>query len=122
ARKAYPLFPGTQKITTGHLPLESGSIDMAFLILAAHEIRKEQERIIFFRELHRALKPGGRIIVVEHLRDLPNFIAYTIGFLHFLSRGTWLKTFSGAGLRVDAQRKINPFINLFILEKNDPAS
>lgn len=122
ARKAYPPYPGTQSITTAQLPLTDGSADTVFLILAAHEIRNEEERVLFFRELHRTLKPDGRIIVVEHLRDAANFLAYTIGFFHFHSRTAWLRTFSRSGLRIWKEKKINPFINLFILDKHDPAS
>jgi SAM-dependent methyltransferase len=122
ARKAYPSYPGTQSITTSQLPLEDESADTIFLLLAAHEIRKEEERILFFRELHRTLKLTGEIVVVEHLRDLPNFLAYTIGFFHFHSRKVWLKTFRTSGLIIRKEKKINPFITLFILEKHDPSS
>ena len=40
----------------------------------------------FFRELKRVLAPGGRVIVTEHLRDLANIAAYSIGAWHFHQR------------------------------------
>lgn len=76
ARKAYPLYPNTQSIITSNVLLPDSSIDTIFLTLSAHEIRNNQERIIFFRELNRILKHSGHITVTEHLRDLPNFLAY----------------------------------------------
>jgi SAM-dependent methyltransferase len=122
ARKVYPAFPGTQHVSTKHLPVENNSLNNIFLILSAHEIRQPEERVAFFKELRRSLVPSGQIIVTEHLRDLPNFLAYNIGFFHFHSRLTWLKTFSRAGLNVSKEIKITPFISTFVLEKNGTAS
>jgi SAM-dependent methyltransferase len=122
ARKAYPPYKGTKQISTSSLPLENDSVDNIFVILSAHEIRNDEERIAFFKELNRVSKPSGKIIITEHLRDLPNFLAYNIGFFHFLSKHTWLKTFSNANLKICHQIKVTPFITTFILQKNGPAS
>ena len=93
ARKAYPSYPNTKKIITSTIPLGDSCADKIFVTLAAHEIRDDNERIIFFKELYRILKTGGQIFVTEHHRDLYNFIAYTIGFFHFHSYSTWTNTF-----------------------------
>ena len=118
ARKAYPLLPGTQQVTTNSLPLQDNFADAIFIILAAHEIRNKAERIGFFKELKRVLKPSGQIILTEHLRDTPNFLAYNIGFLHFYSKSSWLNTFQAAQLQLKKEIKITPFISTFILQKN----
>jgi SAM-dependent methyltransferase len=118
ARSAYPAFPGTQSIDTADIPLPDDSADAIFLIFSAHEIRRDDERAAFFRELRRIVKPAGRIVAAEHLRDLPNFLAYTIGFFHFLPRAAWSETFRAAGLSVAEESKVNPFIATFILEKH----
>lgn len=118
AREAYPPHPDTHLITTSKLPLDSESADVIFLFLAAHEIRDTNERIIFFSETRRILKPTGKIYVTEHLRDIPNFLAYNIGFFHFHSKSTWLETFSRSGLHVADTIKNNPFITTFTLTKN----
>lgn len=119
ARATYPAFPGTEQIATDKLPLAPETTDLIFLTLAAHEIRDNPEREAFFRSLKLALRPGGRIIVTEHLRDTANFLAYTLGFLHFFSRGTWEKTFLAAGLHISQEQKITPFITIFNLIGND---
>ncbi len=118
ARKTYPPYPNTQTITTDSLPLLANSVDTVFAILAAHEIRNDGERQRFFQELHRILKPNGTIIVTEHLRDIPNFLAYNIGFLHFHSKKSWLQTFANSDLFVKKEIKITPFITTFIIKKN----
>ncbi len=118
ARKYYPAYPGTLQVETNNLPVKDQSTDKIFLVLAAHEIRSDKERIVFFKELNRILKPQGRIFVTEHLRDVPNFIAYNIGFLHFLSRKNWTSTFDGSDFTIEEEIKQTPFISTFILRKN----
>ena len=118
ARKAYPAYPNTKQISTFELNLEKSFADKIFLTFAAHEIRNEQERIEFFQKIYEILKPNGQIIVTEHLRDLPNFLAYTIGFFHFYSKSNWVKTFENANLKIKSEQKITPFISSFILIKN----
>jgi ubiquinone/menaquinone biosynthesis C-methylase UbiE len=118
ARKAYPSFPGTKDVKTTHLPLDDNSVDKIFVILSAHEIRNEAERVEFFKELKRAIKPNGQIFITEHLRDTANFMAYTIGFFHFYSKASWFNTFKNAGLNMKNEMKLTPFISTFILDKN----
>jgi SAM-dependent methyltransferase len=121
ARSVNAQFAGTRTIDTAIVPLPDASAARIFLTLAAHEIRCNDERATFFRELRRILKPDGRIFVTEHLRDLPNVLAYTIGFLHFLSRRTWARTFREAGLKIIREQKTTPFITTFILESDGTA-
>ena len=121
ARRAYPPPAGTQAAKTHALPLPDHAADATLAFLAAHEIRDAAERATFFREIKRITRAGGPIVVVEHLRDPANFLAYTIGFLHFHSRRAWLATFRAAGLRVAQEIKITPFLSAFIL-RGDAAS
>ncbi len=122
ARNIHTVFPGTESISTTDVPLQPATIDLILLILSAHEIRQTDERIRFFHALQMALKPSGQIIVVEHLRDVPNFLAYTIGFLHFHSQATWKHTFALSGLSLCHERKLTPFISAFFLQKNGSTS
>jgi SAM-dependent methyltransferase len=115
AREAYPPWPHTVSIETKALPFAEDSFDQVLAFLSAHEIRDQAEREQFFRELRRVCKPGGRIIVVEHLRDWANFLVYTIGAFHFHSRQEWLRTFAAAGWRLMAEHRSTPLITTFIL-------
>lgn len=118
ARKAYPPDPKTIAVKTETLPFSNQQFDHILAILAAHEIRNEKERIQFFKALKRVKNPTGKIYVMEHLRDLNNFLAYTIGFLHFYSKKTWLRSFEAADLQLESTIKITPFITLFILKSD----
>jgi ubiquinone/menaquinone biosynthesis C-methylase UbiE len=118
ARRKYPPFPNTISVDTGKLPFSDNTFDRSFVILSAHEIRNIQERVQFFKELNRITKSSGEILVTEHLRDINNFFAYTIGFLHFYSRSSWLQIFKRADLIVKQEFKITPFITTFRLERH----
>lgn len=117
ARKAYPPFPGTTKIATTTLPAPANSISLIFNIFSLHEVRDHQERVDFLKAQVSALSDEGSCIVVEHLRDLVNFAAYNMGFLHFHSESEWSKSFTQAGLVVEKQFNDTPFITVFILKK-----
>jgi hypothetical protein len=118
ARKAYPPYKETITISTGKLPLGEGRADHVFCIMSLHEIRNRDERIMFLQNLQKALKPTGGITVVEHLRDLPNLLVYTIGFFHFFSKKEWRHNFNAAGLAIQSEKKITPFISCFLLTKS----
>jgi len=112
----------TSKVTPDALPLADDSIDAAFAILAAHEVRIAEDRRKLFGEIARILCPGGRFILVEHLRNPANFIAFGPQFVHFYSRNTWLNVAQSAGLALIHEDRITPFIGLFVFEKPKPTA
>ena len=116
ARKAYPSNPNTISVSTVLLPLANKSVDNLFVIFSAHEIRDEHERVSFFKELNRVIKPTGKIFITEHLRNLPNFLAFNIGFFHFYTKSAWLKTFQLAQLEIENEIPYTPFISTFLLK------
>lgn len=122
ARKAYPNSSDTIQIATNAIPVQTGEVSNVFLIFGAHEIRDDDERIGFFKELNRVLNLNGSVFVVEHLRNFNNFLAYNIGFMHFFSNSTWLTTFKEANLEVVSDQKINQFVHLYQLKKDAATS
>ena len=116
ARKCYPPGPETIQVSTSLLPFPNNTFAMAFAILSAHEIRNNKERVQFFLELSRVT--SGQIFVTEHLRNMNNFLAYTIGFFHFHSRKTWINAFNYANLKVVKEIKSTPFVTTFVLLKH----
>lgn len=122
ARKLYPPCPETKTVSTNQLPLPDNSVDTSIVFLSAHEVRIEEERILFFKELMRVTQPNGQVIVTEHLRDFKNFLAYSIGFLHFHSRQTWKRTFKSAGFRIMKEMRTTPFVTTFIIEADGSAN
>ncbi len=113
ARKVSLIFPNTQQISSNHIPLKDGATDAVFLLSAVHEIRTQEEKVQFLKECYRVCKQNGSVIMVEHLRDFPNFLAFSIGFTHFFSRSTWKKAFEKAGFSSFEEQKFTPFMSIF---------
>ena len=113
ARKVSLVYPNTQQISTGSIPLNDNSVDIIFLLSAVHEIRSQNEKVEFLKECHRLCKQNGEVVMVEHLRDFPNFLAFSIGFTHFFSRRTWKSAFETAGFSSFAENKFTPFMSIF---------
>jgi SAM-dependent methyltransferase len=113
ARKVSMFYPGTEEIKSNAIPLEDQSADIIFLLSAVHEIRSHEEKILFLKECHRVCRPGGKVIMVEHLRDFPNFLAFTVGFTHFFSSATWKDAFTKAGFSSIRETKFTPFMSIF---------
>lgn len=114
ARKVSLVYPNTQQIESNRIPLENKSVDVIFLLSAVHEIRVHEEKTEFLKECHRICKPHGKVIMVEHLRDLPNFLAFSIGFMHFFPRSTWKHAFEKAGFATFNETKFTPFMSIFV--------
>lgn len=113
ARKVSMVYPNTRQIVSDTIPLHDSSADIIFLLSAAHEIRSHEEKIRFLKECRRLCKPTGQVIMVEHLRDFPNFLAFSIGFTHFFSKKVWRNAFEKAGFSAFAETKFTPFMSVF---------
>jgi SAM-dependent methyltransferase len=113
ARKVSLIYPNTQQIASNVFPLENESVDLIFLLSAAHEIRSHEEKIQFLKECHRVCKPNGNIIMIEHLRDFPNFLAFSVGFTHFFSKRTWRDAYKKAGFKRFEEQKFTPYMSIF---------
>ncbi|HYU44182.1 MAG TPA: methyltransferase domain-containing protein [Vicinamibacteria bacterium] len=117
ARRLTPLPEPARPAPAAALPVADGSADLVMLFFAAHELRRPASRDGLFAELRRVARPGGRIVVVEHLRDLANALAFGPGFLHFLPRSEWLRVAREAGLAVREEVRLTPFVRAFFLEE-----
>jgi len=113
AQKVSHTYPNTKQIASNAFPKTDNSADIVFLISSAHEIRDYEEKVDFLKECLRICRPDGKVIMVEHLRDLPNFLAFTIGFTHFFSRSVWKNAFREAGFNSFREKKFTPFMSIF---------
>lgn len=114
ARKVSLVYPDTQQIISNSIPVPDQSADIIFLLSAVHEIRSHEEKILFLKECHRVCKTNGKVIMVEHLRDFPNFLAFSVGFTHFFSKSVWRNAFKSAGFTSFQEVKFTPFMSIFI--------
>lgn len=115
-RHAQSSFPA-EKANPTNLPLKDGECDTVFLIFVAHELRRRKAKLRFFRELNRALQPGGCVVLVEHLRDLNNFLDYGPGAFHFFSRREWLTLSRQSNFNITGELRVTPFVRCLLLTK-----
>ena len=96
------------------LPVVSGWADTAYVVLAAHEVRDPSEREKLFAELRRILAPGGRLVLIEHPRNLAGALAFGPGVMHFLPVAEWARLSALVGFRLESERDITPFVTVFV--------
>jgi SAM-dependent methyltransferase len=121
ARTAYPPPAGTRQADPDHLPVPGGVLDAVFAVFAAHELHTAPRRRALYREIARILRPGGRLVLVEHCRDAANVLAYGPGAWHFYPRAEWLRLGRHAGLEPVAQRTMTPLVRAIAMERGDAA-
>jgi SAM-dependent methyltransferase len=102
----------------GQLPVRAESCDAILFLFAAHEMRTPAERDRCFADAAAALRDGGRIVLLEHLRDARNFAAFAHGAFHFFPRREWLRVARTAGLHVVHEAAMTPFVRLFVLARD----
>lgn len=119
-RRARTLFPPdkeTVSLKSNVLPFKNGEFDCVMIMMTAHEIRNEQERIAFFAEVNRVVKQDGSVYMTEHLRDIPNVLIYWIGAWHFYGLSVWRSVFISTNFIIRKSVKTTPFVTTFELHK-----
>lgn len=97
------------------LPIASRSLDAVFVIFTAHEIRDKDACDAFFSEVRRVLCAGGLLVLIEHVRDLPNFLAFGPGFLHFQPDRRWIHP--RPGFEMSRRFRITPFVQIYVFRE-----
>ena len=118
--RARRLHTPTEAVVSGRLdalPVPDREGDTVFLLFSAHEIRKRCRRADFFLECSRVMTDSGQLLLVEHMRDWINFVAFGPGFLHFHPRSEWLRLARDAGLKVQREQYLTPFVRCFLITK-----
>jgi len=83
------------------------------LLMSAHETHGEARRNLLVIA-RAALAPGGSVVLVEHLRDRANILAFGPGAWHFARRGDWLSVASNAGLELVHEQRLDPWVRGFV--------
>jgi hypothetical protein len=115
ARRMFP--PGADTLTApfNQWPVEAESADVVFGILAIHELRSEAERSSWFAEAKRCLRANGRVVLVEHVRNSANLLAFGPGCLHFHSRASWRRAWERAEFHSLDEFRLTPWVRVFVL-------
>lgn len=117
ARQLTPLPEPARRASAAELPIAAATTDLVMLFFVAHELRRAAARERLFAELIRILRPGGQVVLVEHLRDAANVLAFGPGAWHFLPRQEWRRLAGRSGLTVRDECSLTPFVRAFFLVK-----
>lgn len=98
---------------------ETAPADAVIVFLAAHEMRTPGARAALFATIRDALRPGGRLVLIEHARDIANALVYGPAIGHFYPVRTWRRAVDEAGLRLLAEERVTPFVVLLTAERHD---
>lgn len=115
ARRMFPPTPDTLPAHYAQWPVAADSADVVFGLLAIHELRSEAERAGWFAEARRCLRRDGLVVLVEHVRDMANFLAFGPGFLHFHAPRSWRRAWTGAGLQAVDEFCVTAWVRVFVL-------
>jgi hypothetical protein len=116
ARRWAPPTAGTLAVPHDCWSIDDGWANVVVGFLAIHEFRSVEERAAWFREAKRCLADHGKIVIVEHQRDLANFLAFGPGVFHFHSARAWRESWERAGLQEVRSFRITPWIQVTVIE------
>ena len=113
ARDAFPPAGLTVPVAALAAVVEPASAETVFLLMSAHETHGHERHALFAAARH-ALGSGGRVVLVEHLRDRANILAFGPGAWHFSPRNDWLRSASDAGLVLLDEQRLDPWVSGFV--------
>jgi SAM-dependent methyltransferase len=91
---------------------KSASIDTVVVLFGIHELRDPQQAVALLTEMRRITRPSGSILIIEHLRDVPNFSVYGPAILHFGSASQWKKAILSSSLRLRSLHRVAGLISI----------
>ena len=116
-----PLEPGRRiyrrEGSVSSLPIPHNWADVIYCSFSLHELQNSDDRQAIFNEFARILKPEGRLLIAEHGRDLPNFLAFGLGVLSFFSPSVWRTHIAKAGLTVEHQERWRGLVYLWVARR-----
>jgi ubiquinone/menaquinone biosynthesis C-methylase UbiE len=100
------------------IPFPDQTFDLVTCGSVLNNLRDEKEKVKALREIHRVLKPRGKFLLIEPLRNIRGLFLFTIfGFWKLLSRERWEKLLQDQGFdTVGYQYRDN--MGWFICEKH----
>ena len=117
ARREARYMLASVKADFRRLPLQSTSTDLVTAIFVAHELRRPASKEAFFRELERVIKPGGSVLLVEHVRDAWNLLAFGPGAFHFFPRREWLRVAAATGFELSGEISRTVFVHALVFRR-----
>jgi len=114
ARQLYPPDGSAQPAAPHQLPYSTADFAVVALLFAAHELRAARQRRELLAEVRRVLQPGGQLVLVEHVRDAANTLAFGPGVFHFFGAREWERAAAEVGLQLQKTQRHTPFVRAWV--------
>ena len=96
------------------IPFPDNSFDVVTSSSVINNLHGDSEKLKALEEIYRVLRPGGRLLLVEPLRDLWGFLTFTpIGYWMLLPKEKWTTVLERAAfvnLRYDYFHRMGAFL------------
>jgi hypothetical protein len=117
SNQVFPPHPKQVNVDPTNLKDASDSIDYIFAITSAHEILTQDKRVQFFKEAKRIMKNDGTLILCEQMRNLVNFIFFSLGAFHFVTFKDWERAINESGLKITRKEKLTTWGTIMYIKK-----
>lgn len=101
------------------IPYPDNTFDMVTAGSVLHELREEEDKIKALKEIRRVLKPGGKFITVELLRDAKMFFAMLFFAFVWKPKQYWTNLLEKTGFKNLKIEEFKGYINyaVYIAQK-----
>ncbi len=98
------------------LPFPDASFDLVTAASVLNNLSGDEHKARALAEIARVLRPGGRFLLLEPLRDLPSFLLFTpLGFWQLSHKEKWEELLRDAGF-VQPRFEQRGMVGCFLLE------
>jgi len=109
-------FAGGLRVARYSWPLYAGA-GVAIAIGAALAFSARVPLLVRWAALAgMAVAPGGRLVLIEHPRNLAGILAFGPGVLHFLPMAEWSRLAALTGFRMESERAMSPFVRVRVYQ------
>jgi ubiquinone/menaquinone biosynthesis C-methylase UbiE len=99
------------------IPFGDGSFDVVTAQSVLNNLHGEKDKSKAFREIQRVLKPNGKFLMLEPLRNLRGFFTFTpFAFSSLMSKDKWLELLKKAGF-ISIRYAYENGLGVFLAEK-----
>lgn len=101
----------------GLMPLPDHSVSTAIVCLVMNEFWQHGDRQVLLKEVHRILKPNGRVLVAERARSRANWLVMGPMAIGLPSLEQWRRLLVAAGFQLRSERELEGLIHCFRADK-----
>jgi len=99
------------------IPFPDNSFDLVTSSSVINNLQGDTAKTEAFHEILRVLRPGGRFLLIEPLRDRWGFLTFTLlGFWMLLTKDRWIALLERAGF-TNLKYKYYDHLGMFLAEK-----